>query len=692
MHTKSILLFLTCIPFFLTSCAHSWNENKFKQWDRPEIQETGIEWPEMAILPQFALPADTLDAIFTDSPGLEKSEVLMLTTLQGLVNRSKPRIICLREGRGGRNEWSDKLGYKIRIHPAEHLFGLIGKYKSEISGVVLYDVGKSIHYCNLASTVAGITNSIAMTRAEYEQAQEYGLDLMITEDLTGLEYTKPTEIYRYLYENYWSECTHRTILSLSPNISNDIRDMAVATKAAAVWLDPRVPEEKTVVQLFLSEMEAGKSVILGWWPEERSGIGIGTSYGISTIPSDFYDNSTVYSGGSHIIHHAPVPKMPDLENKIYISLFLSDGDNVQYCEHTMPKLWMNESRGEIPINWTASPGLVDLGPGILNYYYRTATDNDCISSGPSGLGYALIYDAHNNIWTTRGRDKIDAYTELTQQYLEKSGMRVITIWDEVDSSQMVSYAENCRHLYGLTQQDWGRREEIKTSHVINRLAIIPNRPCYVNNVNAIVENWKDTISAYTGTEPVFLSAQGVSWRIGPQDIVDLKNKLEALKPGKIEICRGDHFFALYNEANDLPYNLTLSGHVKISATSSEQDADHISDGSCAPDYQWIASTKGKQSIVFDFQGLYKINRYVIRHAGYSGEMSSLNSRNFRIELSKNGSDWTTVDRQYGNKSDVSDIDIPETEARFARITITDPGKDGIVRIGDIEIYGRKHGK
>lgn len=664
--TKSIFYGLSILSFtFFQSCVDKiQHENKFVQWERPQIQQNGMVWPNGQIVPQFAELADTLDAMYIDRPPLTSGDVLMLTTLQGAVNRIKPRIMLFSEKRGGREEWADKLGMNTRMLPIEERWNLIKKYSSDINGAVLYNVAKSVHYQNLASTVASINGCIAVTSTEYKALHEAGVVLPIVEDLTGLTLTEPAEIYSYLYTHYWDKCTRRILLSLSPNVVNDIRDMAVAVNAASVWLDPRKEDEKKVLEMFFSDMVAGESIVLGWWPEERSGIGIGTSFGISTIPSDFYDNSTVFAAGSHTIFHSPVPRRKALENKVYISIFLSDGDNVQYCQHTMQKLWNNEKRGIIPINWTASPGLADLGPGILNYYYRTATENDCLSSGPSGLGYALIYDAHNKVWFASGREKIDPYTRFTQQYLEKSGMRSITIWDEIDDEQAQSYADNCRYLYGLTQQDWRRGEKVKTVIKNGRLAVLPNIPCYENNIDAIHNYYRDTISSFNGSNPVFLAAQGISWKLGPQDLVLLQEKLDKLAPGKVAICRADHFFSLYNEANGLDFNIAMSQEVE--KTSGENGTE----------------------IKFDFKKEYEIDRYVVRHAGYKGEDSKLNTKAFSLYASVDGQNWVLVDRQKGNRSDVSDIDFPTIVARYAKIIIDNSGKDGIVRINDIEIYGK----
>ena len=37
------------------------------------------------------------------------------------------------------------------------------------------------------------------------------------------------------------------------------------------------------------------------------------------------------------------------------------------------------------------------------------------------------------------------------------------------------------------------------------------------------------------------------WEMGPDNIVALKERFEALSPGNIVICRGDHFFNLYRK-------------------------------------------------------------------------------------------------------------------------------------------------
>lgn len=662
--------------------------NQYIPVSKQQTVETGTHWPAGQMLPHFATPVSQLDGIDMKQGKLSPEVKTMLLALQGLVNKKQPRIFLYEHYSEGKHKWPRLLNLSINELGAAKYLQLVDKYKNELKGVILYNPEKSAHYLNLASTVAGLEDAIPVTPQLYDLLKQQNIQLPVIADFTKLPYTKATEIYEYMYEHYWNRCTHRLLVSLPPQ-RGFTRDLAVASGAAIVWLDAREWTENTVLRKFLKAMKPGESMVTGWFAEERSGIGLATEYGLSTIPSDFYENTTVYAGMRQQIQYPEVPKMPVLENKIYLALYMSDGDNVQYCQHAMSELWDKKGRGIIPINWTISPGLVDFGPGLLNHYYNTATANDFFASGPSGMGYSLIYDAHNYLWNATSGADFTPYAKLTQQYLEKSGLRVITIWDEVNQEQMGAYARNCRYLYGLTQQDWERRPYKVPTYIQDRkLTFFPNLPCYANSVDVIYSFWKDKIANFDGSHPIFLSAQGESWKMGPDNIVALKKRLEELSPGNIVICRGDHFFNLHSQANHLPFNLTLSPKMKITSSPAITNVNVAADGTPSEGHMWIAKENDNSTwIQLDFKEEFLINRYVVRHAGNAGLAEQLNTRDFSMKVSLDGKKWTLADTQKNNASSVTDVDITPIKGRYVRLQIQDAGTDGIARIGDIEIYG-----
>lgn len=664
------------------------DRNKHKNWVAYTEFDEGIQWPEDRILPSFSKIDSELD-MFTITY-LNDASKTMLTALQGLVNKKKTRIYingvnALDEGV---TTWRDRLGLKCKEY--FNIYEFIKKYQDEVDGVVLYEE-HSPHFRNLALTVAGIKNLLPVERRMYASFKDNGIDLEVKENLCGLACRSCEEVYTYLYSTYWKDCTKRVLVSLCPQAhTGHIRDMAAAIGAAVVWLDPREEKQKNILDLFLADMTAGKSVCLGWWPEERSGIGEGTSYGISTIPSDFYENPTVFSACDHIMRMPAIPKKPQLENKIYLSIFLSDGDNVQYCQHHMSNLWKNKDRGTIPLNWTVSPGLADIGPGILNYYFDTATENDCFVSGPSGLGYALIYDEHNDKLFLSDEELTDAYTELSNRYLTKTGLRSITVWDQLRDIHFRSYEKNCRALYGLTQEDWFQKPAPLKPHIENnRLAFLPNYPAYAETVEDIYRQLEDTIKNYDGKAPMFLATQGVTWSLTPANMTKLMERFNELVPGKIEVMRADHFFALYNEANNIPFNIALSKDCVATAHDNTSDPMLAINGSAAKKYQWVSNNAENAYIMLDLGAQYLVSRYVVKHAGFAGMDRELNTYEFTVEVSVDGKAWTVVDDVDENIADITDVDIEPCKARYFKINIKNPGSDNVVRIGDIEVYGVK---
>ena len=207
------------------------------------------------------------------------------------------------------------------------------------------------------------------------------------------------------------------------------RDVQVAVGAAVVWLTAKL-RTKQVFEKFLSDMTPGEAVVLGWYTTERSGVTTGTKHGIGTVPSNFFISGTVYGGQEHKIQIPEAPAKPKLENKVYITIYISDGDNIQYNQRYMRKLWdqtLNVRRSNnVPMNWTIAPALVDIAPGIINYYYTTATDNDCFVVGPSGMGYIMPYNTWSEVGASVGehisqenKAKLDAYVKLTNDYMKK---------------------------------------------------------------------------------------------------------------------------------------------------------------------------------------------------------------------------------------------------------------------------------
>ena len=700
-----LLLGLGFLPTAGISTAAETAPTKNRYTPYPEVGNIaeGISWPKGQALPVFATPAPVQDTILLQD--LSKDEQLTFSALQGLVNKKQPRIY-LQNARAdsGTDTWATTA--TVHLGPGnrynrDQKYELLAKYAGEVTGVVLYDPVKSAHYRNLAGTIAGLERVLPVTAEVYARMKEHGITLEVTVNLTELEYTTPVEVYQYLYDHYWEKCEKRLIVSAKPHDVkgggdySHTRDIAVASGAAVLWLDNRIPEEKAVFQKFLGDMKAGDAVALGWYSTERSGITTVSAFGIGTLAADHFLSGSVFAGTDHHIQIPKVPKKPELENKVYVAVFISDGDNIQYTQNAMRKNWDRTatSRGKVPLNWTIAPGLVDIGPGILNYYYTTATPNDCFVCGPSGMGYSMPSNTLTEPGAPTGEylsdpAKMDGYARLTETYLQRSGLRVVTIWDDASPMQRKSYEKQGRNLYGITVQNFKDVPSVAASVENKRLRFDKLVVPYAGSYEHIHGSLTSEIGRWDGKSPQFLSYQVDVWgQMNPARIVELRDNLDKQFPGKVEFVRADHYFNLHNEANGLPFNLCLSSKTSVKSGNPAANLDGVTDGT--PETLWSSSEKGRQSLEFDFGKAYQIKRYVIRHAGENGMSRDLNTRDFTVQASVDGKTWKTLDTFRGNKENVTDVEFDAVSARHVKITINDSGADSTARIADVEIYGSK---
>jgi hypothetical protein len=121
-------------------------------------EPSGLSWPDSQVFPSFA-PVGELDVI--RAPNRPGDILTMLTTLQRIVNRTRPRIF-VHEGSAGDDLWLAELG--VATTQADDPLALVTKYASELRGLVIYDDAMA-ETINLATTMAGIEDVLAVSPA-----------------------------------------------------------------------------------------------------------------------------------------------------------------------------------------------------------------------------------------------------------------------------------------------------------------------------------------------------------------------------------------------------------------------------------------------------------------------------------------------------------------------------------------------
>ena len=691
----------------------------------------GISWPLGQSLPSFKTPAEPLDAIRPIG-----DDYFAAIALAGIVNRKQPRIYLM----GGAAEddsskWPQELGLKTQS--VSSLEALVTKYRDEIKGLVVYTrtepgpLGQISHTLNLASTYAGIYDCLPVTQAQADRLTKAPYNLEIKEDYTDYEkhkdlavestnedkYKNRRAVYEYLGQHLWPLCNNRLLVNVNPDGHLGCRDLGVATKAAQTWLNPEYSQEKEILDNMFQDKQfvPNESYMFGWWENEPAGVEYMTTYGVTTYAADFYENSTVFAGMSRELDPPTVPAKPELKNKLYIALAISDGDNLQYHQHSMysSNYWNHPSRTKedrtIPVSFTSSPGMLDAGPQILNYYYKSATDYDYFLVGPSGLGYTVTEE-----WPSYLNGKVDSkfkpetYLKYTNTYFEKTGLNMATIWNHLyDFENLFGDLVPSAVGFAVQDPDIDYRNDVQPIYSTGKYQIpiiaLGQKICYVPSTEAptylpsfmtdLAKRFQEKQSI--GEEgPEFWMIQTSPWDGNSLDtFIGAANRIVNRYGDMVEFVRADHLFMLRSEYEGLPFNVALRADATASGADGEATADKAVDGSFGKDKGWASSNEGAKWLQLDLGDTYTLTRYTMKNAesGYFGAAN--NSKAWQFQVSQDGNSWRTVDTVTGNTDSVTyRILNKEVAARYVRVLIDDPGADGIARIQDLEVHGKVGGE
>jgi alpha-tubulin suppressor-like RCC1 family protein len=157
-----------------------------------------------------------------------------------------------------------------------------------------------------------------------------------------------------------------------------------------------------------------------------------------------------------------------------------------------------------------------------------------------------------------------ALAKLSNPYLQRTGLKVITIWDQVTTGVAQAFDTNCPTLFGLTDQSGGAYTSVNQG-----LCTIGLAAAYSSATNDIISAITNAAKNWNGTAPLFLAAQAVVWNLGP---TDLRNIAGALNTNEYVMVRPDQLFMLYNGVAGKPLAMTTTATRITSGTATLQGA------------------------------------------------------------------------------------------------------------------------
>jgi len=348
------------------------------------------------LFPRFP-PAANVTVVRLDFSN--SSQAILATSLQGIVNARAARLYLERDPPTEID--SRLLGLLVSRHGVvamnSSLESALQRFAPEISGLIIYDPSMP-ESVNVGTTLSGLRKGLLVSPA---QATAYGssLGLPILEDLRNPPWRGLTGIgfYRTALERLLPSVNTSIVGYLRPDRVGP-RDYLIAARSFVFYADagPLASSEEIGLLREVLGATPANVAMMGW---VRTTTGAEENFLIQETSRA----GKIFVGGEDVPNLSLLSAFPpagplrqsrpsgprSLEDKVYISFAIPDGDNLDFVRGRMNDLWRQPARGAVPIGWSISPALAEIAPAYLELLYADATSNDTFIAGPSGVGYVF---------------------------------------------------------------------------------------------------------------------------------------------------------------------------------------------------------------------------------------------------------------------------------------------------------------
>ena len=364
-----------------------------------------------------------------DARELGFSERLLMASLQALANSNAPVLFVMQraEDESWLKAMEKQLSAKAEFVSAGDALARFGEGLPQ----VIYDPGQ--HWSrNIATTLAGVNRALL---TDHELAGH-----AVAFDCRN-RWTNKVEAYRWAIAEVLPRCDHTQLAYLDERLCF-LRDYAMQQRLFMLNLDPLNDADEIRLLEDALDRFPSQTRVFGWasgaYAQKEKGQNDVTvevalvrrlsRRGMMLVPSDFASNLSFYDQtGPFVDKLAQTRLQRDVKlqsGKRYVLLVVSDGDNLQYDLGAMRAQWEQE-RPQVPVAWSISPQLAEVGPAVLRTYYQEAAERggwDEFVAGPSG--YAYVNPG------SMPRTRLGVFITSTRRACERADLTSIVILDE----------------------------------------------------------------------------------------------------------------------------------------------------------------------------------------------------------------------------------------------------------------------
>lgn len=356
---------------------------------------------------------------------LEDAERALAQFVQGILNRKGQKIFI------------DIDNYKMFLkEEAEEidLWKLLEENISEFSGAVCYGLNCNDVGINIAATLSAASDVLGVPRTLIEKVNALGLKTVRDlADVKGSNAERQRVIFNEVKDKLNKTALVHQVVK-EGNFHLTLRDFSIANRWACIYTSENEDDRKLRREVL--EWLDSNVPVYGWNDDEISFIKDISTYGDYAVPTDWSSNHSYFGKNIHSVKQN-VRRKPVTENKHYVAIVASDGDNVQWLERDFftTSLFGQRQRSKIDykMNWTFSPSLAELCPDAAEKIY-SGNKHDYFISGVSGVGYA------NCLSYPRGR--LDEFTARTSLTMKHSDLNVVCLLDNISLTKNKDFVED----------------------------------------------------------------------------------------------------------------------------------------------------------------------------------------------------------------------------------------------------------
>src|SRR5438309_11668759 len=384
--------------------------------------------------------------LVADIGNLSPDEQLLFAALQGIVNRTSPRIYLLgfKDGQDYEVDPTARLWLNDAVPlPTQRVddpYVLLRNFRPR--GLVVWDPNLAVDTQNIATTIAGQYDLLPVSPTLAKRLASPPYALRVAFDLRRQHFKSRADAYEWALQKLGPVSRYRLLAWLGGprngrSGQHGLRDFIVARRGFAFEADPQ--SEGLLATHILDSIPAGTPVF-GYpffddatyqysahnlAPGEEWGVAEISRSGKALIPSADSTNLTVHAS------FQAAPQSPRWDDhvqvadaaKTYVAFLISDGDNLGYNQQGLRTLhWDDPARfapGAVPIGYSISPWLAVYAPRIYDFYVHGLRSSEVLVSGPSGAGY-VYPQLHSDL---------DGYLTTSKDRLAFAGLRGVWILD-----------------------------------------------------------------------------------------------------------------------------------------------------------------------------------------------------------------------------------------------------------------------